>query len=144
MITDGSIVLDLHGRENAVIVSVESVGDEANLELLGAELVGPRRRYTSTQWSPGWPPRHFRAGSIVDPVGATLQPSVRTWKKQAYELLLGYRVRGDGYGVRSGVTVTYRVGGRQYETTIASILVTCPPRASQDRCLLRGFGSVPT
>ena len=76
------------------------------------------------------------------PAGAVLWPSFRTWKKQAYELLLGYRVRGAGYGVRSGVTVTYRVGGQQYHTTIASIIVTCPPQANREQCLLRGFDSV--
>jgi hypothetical protein len=142
VITDGSVVLDLHGREDATIVSVASVGDDDNLEFLGARLVGPHRRYTSTQWAPGWPPEHFQASSVIDPVGATLQPSFRTWKKQAYELLLGYRVLKPTYGVRSGVTVTYRVGGQQYETTIASIIVTCPPQARQTKCLLQGFDSV--
>lgn len=140
--TDGSIVLDLRGRENATIVKVTSVGDEANLQFLGAKLVGPHRRYTGTQWAPGWPPVHFQASSVIDPVGATLLPSFRTWKKQAYELLLGYFVRGAGYGVRSGVTVTYRVGGQQYEATIPNIIVTCPPHANQDRCLRHGFDSV--
>lgn len=142
VLTDGSVVLDLHGREDATIVSVASVGDGANLHFMGAKLVGPHRRYTSTQWAPGWPPVHFQASSVIDPVGATLKPSFRTWKKQAYELLLGYRVRGSGYGVRSGVTVTYQVGGEQYATTIASIIVTCPPHANQDRCLRHGFDSV--
>jgi hypothetical protein len=142
VITDGSIVLDLRGREDATIVRVTSVGDDANLEFLGAKVVGPHRRYTSTQWAPGWPPEHFKASSVVDAVGATLRPSFRTWKKQAYELLLGYRVRGAAYGVRSGVTVTYRVGGQQYEATIPSIIVTCPPHAGQTKCLLRGFDSV--
>jgi hypothetical protein len=142
VITDGSVVLDLHGREDATIVRVKSVGDEANLQFLGAKVVGPHRRYTSTQWAPGWPPVHFKARSVIDPAGATLRPSFRTWKKQAYELLLGYRVRGASYGVRSGVTVTYRVGGQQYEATIPSIIVTCPPHTGQDRCLYRGFDSV--
>lgn len=142
VLTDGSIVLDLRGRENATIVSVTSVGNEGTLEFLGAKLVGPHRRYTSTEWAPGWPPVHFKASSIADPVGATLRPSFPTWKKQAYELLLGYRVLRPVYGVRSGVTVTYRVGGRQYEATIANIIVTCPPHARQIKCLRRGFNSV--
>jgi hypothetical protein len=142
VITDGSVVLDLHGREDATIVSVASDGDDDNLEFLGAKLVGPHRRYTSTQWAPGWPPEHFKASSVIDPAGATLRPSFRTWKKQAYELLLGYRVLKAAYGVRSGVTVTYRVGGHQFESTISSIIVTCPPQARQTKCLYRGFDSV--
>ena len=144
VLTDGSIVLDLRGREDATIVSVESVGNEGTLEFLGAKVVGPHRRFTSTEWAPGWPPVHFKASSVIDPVGATLRPSFRTWKKQAYELLLGYRVLRPAYGVRSGVTVTYRVGGQQYETTIANIIVTCPPHGRQSTCLRRGFDSVST
>jgi hypothetical protein len=142
VITDGSVVLDLHGREDATIVSVASVGDDENLEFLGARLVGPHRRYNSTQWAPGWPPEHFKASSVVDPVGATLRPSFRTWRKQAYELLLGYRVLRPAYGVRSAVTVTYRVGGRQFESRIFSIIVTCPPHTNQEKCLYLGFDSV--
>jgi hypothetical protein len=142
VITDGSIVLDLRGREDATIVRVTSVGDDANLEFLGAKVVGPHRRYTSTQWAPGWPPEHFQASSVIDPVGATLRPSFRTWKRQAYELLLGYRVLRPSYGMRSAVTVAYRVGGRQFESRIFSIIVTCPPDTNQEKCLYRGFDSV--
>jgi hypothetical protein len=139
VLTDGSVVLDLTGPASAKIIGVESLGGSGTLRFLGAKLASPHRRTTSTQWVPSWPPKNFAARSIVDAAGSIIHPASRTWHKQSYELLLGYRVLTANYATRTSVRVTYEVGGETYEATIPNILVTCPQHQNQTGCLKKGF-----
>lgn len=133
--TDGEVVLDLRGKHPATITKVESLGGRDALTFLGAKIAEPHREYSSVQAVPGWPPRHLVADKVVDAIGATLQPTAKTWNEDAYELLLGYRVTKVDKSVRTGVRVTYVVDGTTYRATFPVAIALCPQGQNQDRCL---------
>jgi hypothetical protein len=137
--TDGTDLLQLNGMRMATIVSVDSVGGDNTLKFLGASIAEPRRKYTTTQETSGWPPTDLAAHNVVPAVGAAIKPLAKTWHRQGYELLLGYRIERSDYSVRAGVRITYRVGQKTYEATIPSLLVMCPPKRPAGGCMKQAW-----
>jgi hypothetical protein len=55
--------------------------------------------------------------------------------------LLGYRIRGQDLGARTGIRITYEVAGTTYETTVPAGLITCPKGESSRACRRQAFGT---
>lgn len=137
--TDGNALIDIPGNQPATIIKVESLEGQAAAEYLGAKLANPVRPYTVTVQAEGWPPSTLKAKSIVNAEGVSVEPTIRTWHTQAYELLMGYRIDHDVFAVRAGIRVTYRIGGTTYRATFPSAIAFCPTGQDQDACRQRGF-----
>lgn len=140
--TNGTDVIALGRVRPARLVSVTSVGGGRVLRFLGARLASPRRELTTTDYLPRWPPSQaWHAQAITQAVGVPISPIKETWHQQGYEVLLGYHVLKQGYGVRTEIRVIYEIDGTRYAATLPSRLVTCP--SSQDRqtsqCLKEGM-----
>lgn len=133
--TDSFEVLELGGKRPATITRVASVGGGPGLRQLGAYLAPPERRLT-IQGMPGFPPDNPQLGRLIPAVGARILPVAETAHGNGYELLIGYRFRGDKIATRTQIRVSYTVGGRAYQSTRPAFLVVCPP-AQGKRCEAR-------
>jgi hypothetical protein len=138
--TDGFDVVRLQGSQNARILKVESIGGTDVLEFLGARLAGPGRRSGATQILSGFPPHDRPLGDVSAAENAVVEPQSRTGIK-GYELLLGYRIRGQDVGARTGIRITYEVAGRTYETTVEAGLITCPKGEPSTTCRRQALGT---
>jgi hypothetical protein len=122
--TDGLEVLVLDGAQDAVIDSVELVGDP-ELELVGAMVAGRDRGESGAiQIIHTWPPRGrgLNPDSLVPAEGATITPLPGN---QGWELFLGIRPTEEGRWVRNGVRVTYTIGERRYSEYLPAGLIVC-------------------
>ncbi len=119
--TDGFETLDVVSGPVQVI-DVRFEGGDPGLELVGYELVQPPRRYATIQLLPGFPPRSRGLPKARVKPGESLDTDPNG---QGYELLLGIKVVQEGRWVRTGVTVEYRSGGREYVQTLPAELIVC-------------------
>jgi hypothetical protein len=128
---DGLEILRLNGDREAVIESVELVGD-GGLELVGVRLSPPGgRSIGSVQFMPGFPPRDHEIHQVVPAVGTTITPIGQD--PQGWELLVGMRVTRDAYLVREAIRVTYTVDGKRYAQVLPAGLAVCAsPRHEVD------------
>lgn len=122
--TDGLEVLTLKGSDEAVVESVELVGDK-DLELVGVFLAPPPRNIGATQLLRMWPPRDpeaFDEATLVevDEDGAAITSALGGW-----ELLVGLRATTDGRHHRDGIRISYRVGDQDYEAFFPAQLDVC-------------------
>jgi hypothetical protein len=138
--TDGFDVVRLNGGQPARVLKVESVGGTDVLDFMGAQIVGPKRKYGATQIFNEYPPQDRSLGEIVPAVGAVLQPRAETGI-EGYELLLGYRIRAGALGARTGIRITYEVNGKTFETTIEAAIITCPAGQSSATCQREATGT---
>lgn len=132
--TDGSNILNALGGKPFTVVSVESIGGSPSLQYLGAKVASPQRRYTTTTRFEGWPPRGVHAKAVSDAIGHVITPETKNWHGQPFELLLGYKVVSPEYGVRTGIRIVYREGGKTYQAVLHSILAACPTRQDLEAC----------
>jgi hypothetical protein len=128
--TDGMEVLRLTGDQPAVIKDVRLVGNEG-LELVGAKLASPERGIGWVQYRAEFPPNNDPVLDVdlVDVVGARITPLASD--NGGWELLLGIRATTDGYLVRTGVEVDYRVGANNYTVLLPAHLAVCTSPAHQ-------------
>lgn len=122
--TDGFETLDVVS-EPVQVIDVRFEGGEPGLELIGYEIVPPPRTYASIQLLPGFPPKSHDLPKARVRSGENLKPDPN---RQDYELLLGVKVVKEGRWVRTGVTVRYRSGEREYVQTLPAELVVCTPQ----------------
>jgi hypothetical protein len=104
------------------------------LKFLGAKIASPRRKFTTTLRLSGWPPRDLHAQTVYGIDGTKVTPTRSNWRRQPFELLLGYRIESSDYAARTGVRVTYEVKGKTYQVTMPSVLAACPPKDNQQKC----------
>jgi len=135
--TDGMNVIDIGGHEPATLLKVESIGGSEGLKFLGAKLVGPHRSAVDFTSLDGWPTVEG-SPPLIEPVGATLEPTVKTWNRHAYELVMGYRIIRATYAERVGVRVTYKIGDHVYQATLPRLISICPPGRTLTSCLDAG------
>lgn len=123
--TDGLESLIFEGSSDAELVEVRMVGDN-DLELIGVALGSPDRRFGSTQLMDGFPPRDPTLTDdaiIEDALGHPMTAHTRA--DIGWELLLGIRATEPGRHVRTGIEVTYTVGGERYVELIPAALAVC-------------------
>ncbi|MBO9522414.1 MAG: hypothetical protein J7518_12825 [Nocardioidaceae bacterium] len=131
--TDGTGLLVVPGDRPAKVLKIESLGGRSAMTFLGAKLAGPHREFTTNTSWPTWPP-NIAGDPLQEAEGATIEPVSRTFNKNGYELLLGYRIDHAKYAVRRGVRVTYRIGDRTYRAVLPLVFATCPPGRDLDSC----------
>ena len=128
--TDGMEVLHLEGNREAVIEDVRLVGDDG-LELVGAKVAGQDRAIGFIQYNADFPPVNdpdLGDPVLIDAIGATVTPYSGGW-----ELLLGIKATKEGFLVREGVEIDYRVGGEEYTVFREAWLGVCTsPRYEVD------------
>lgn len=123
--TDGMEIFRLAGDAEAVIEDIRLVGDEG-LELVGAKVAGPDRAIGAIMYNADFPPvdePDLRDAVLYDAIGATITP--REKHPGGWELLLGIRATEEGYLVREGVEVDYRVGDDEYTVFWEAWLGVC-------------------
>lgn len=121
--TDGMEILRLDAGQDAVIEAIRLVGDPG-LELTGAKLASPERGIGWIQYHDRFPPANDSLDvALIDAVGATVTPQAED--QGGWELLLGIRATAEGYLVREGVEVDYRVGQKEYTVLLPGHLAVC-------------------
>ncbi len=103
MFTDGWQRLLARGHAEVVVESVELTGSRG-LELLDVLYAGPDRKIGSIQVMSGFPSRHRALGELTPVEGASVPAG-----DMGLELIIGLRVTRDGFAVRRGIRVHYRV-----------------------------------
>ena len=145
---DESVVLYTKGSGRPTFLRFESLGAEGALELLGARLVSPRRAISSSYGPMPWPPttaNHEGAAWVRKAEGLRGEPGRDTYRENGYQLVLGYRITSAAFAARTGVRVTYRVGGTTYRTTLRDGIALCPGTgdAAEEACLDRALARIP-
>lgn len=131
--TDAFETLRTTGDEVAVIEEVELVGSRG-IEMVGALLAPPPRRYGVEVSIDSWPPvlkSLFDEKTLVPAVGAEIGSDERGW-----ELLVGLKAVEEGVVFRKGIRVTYTVDGDLYEAVLPAELTICtgPAYEVKGRC----------
>jgi hypothetical protein len=130
--TDGLEVVFLEGENPAVIDSVELKGE--GLELIGLSLATPDRPGGVIRRMKGYPPRdpELPPEVIVPATGATIEPG----KDNAYEILLGLKVTGQGHLINEGFWLNYTVDGKEFRDWYAYEIAVCTDKSleTQGHC----------
>lgn len=125
--TNGVPVLLNHGGDDAVLDGLTFVGLTRGLQILGplalriGDYVGPGLAAGVIR---GYPPAHTRA--VARPVAGFVVHPYRN-RKEAVELLIGFRPRRAGAFSYRELLVHYHVGGRRYVARYPISLTICAP-----------------
>jgi hypothetical protein len=124
VVTDGMEVLQLRkGASRVRLLGVRLV-QAHDMRLLGARVLGPKRKLYQFTGMPGFPPRG-RSGA-KPAAGATIGSAHRGW-----ELLVGVEAGSAGYPVFHGIEVAYTSGGRAYRQVLQGVLIVCADRLAR-------------
>lgn len=124
--TDGQLTVRNTGSRPVTIKRVEPALTGDGLQYLGAYIAGPERESASIQYYEQFPPSDPTLGRVQEAEGAVLDAG-QLPAERGYELLLGFRVRGEGRTTRTAVRITYNDGGGDKTLTAASTIAVCAP-----------------
>lgn len=120
--TDGFGGFRHRGSGNAVITDVRMDGGEG-LELLGIKIADESRDMGAIQYIDSWPPT--TDPDLPQESIKPLDTPVKPHPAGDVELLIGYRVVGEGKMVRMGYWVDYTVDGKEYSAYHPTGLAVC-------------------
>jgi hypothetical protein len=138
--TNGVYALSNESAVDLTLVEIRPVmGVGTGLRYLGVKLAGSRRRIGSVQYIPQYPPRDVaRFGPMLDVAGTRMKPLSPTGDNM-FEVMLGFKVVGEGRSSVKGMTITYDQGGHRYTQFVKSTLAVCAPKDDQAPCPPEGF-----
>jgi hypothetical protein len=128
--TDGLERVKLRGSQPAVLRKIEISGPSADhFKVVGVMIAGPNRKLGSWEVSDGFPPTKPGLGPLVPGIGARLAPG-----KVGSLLLIGLKVVKPGLGIRTGLSVFYSIGDKNYVAKYPASVANCPPSMSDMQC----------
>lgn len=104
--TDGFDTFEALANDDVTIQSIRSVGDSSGVDVLGVLVSGPLGENGIVQSFDSFPPRDGLDGNVREAEGALIPAG-----SGYYQILIGYRADIRELSLRSGIAVTYRVGG---------------------------------